>query len=476
MVSFTVFKKCFPTLTRILGLIFLTVFSALLFQCKSGNQSFKKPNIVVFLSDDLGYKDIAVYGAKVVKTPTLDQLAGEGITFNNAFVASPSCAPSRAALLTGLMPARNGAEVNHSFPKSDSLYLVKKLQENGYKVYAFGKVNHYGGNEKCGFDFHKDQQVNLYRNVSQYFDSVGISQPVCIFIGDRRPHVPWTKEMIYDTNEVDLPEYFIDTKPTREHRSRYYTDITQMDQEMGQILDYLEPKLGENILTLFTSDHGGQWPFGKWNLYDDGIRTPLIIKWPGKIEPGIRSDAFISWIDIFPTLLDITGSEIPDDLDGKTFLSELEEPTDAFRKEIYTTHTGDGRLNVYPIRSIRTEKYKFIINLLPDYYHSNHSDVFRKDGAGAYWDSWDEVAKSDSVAAAIIMKYYQRPAFEFFNLEKDPNEQMNLANDPEYTQIIDEMKQKLFTWMDTQGDQRKVYEEPYPVSGPLPRDIIVGAN
>ncbi len=428
--------------------------------------------MIIFISDDLGFKDISVSGAEVVKTPVLAQLAKDGITFNNAFVASPSCAPSRAALLTGLMPARNGAEVNHSFPNSDSLYLVRHLQDNGYKVLAFGKVAHYGGNEKCGFDYHLDEQVNLYRNVSQYFDSVSTDQPVCIFIGDRRPHVRWTEEMMYDTTEVDLPDYFIDTKSTREHRSRYYTDITQMDEEMGQTLNYLDQQLGENTVTMFTSDHGGQWPFGKWNLYDDGIRTPLIVKWPGMIQPGTRTDAMVSWIDIFPTLLDISNSTIPEDLDGMSFLPVLKDPSASIRDEIFTTHSGDGKLNVYPIRSIRTDQYKLIMNILPGHYHTNHSDVFRKDGAGAYWDSWDEMAENDPEAAAIIQKYYQRPGMEFFNILEDPDEQNNLADNPAYSERIDEMKTRLLSWMKDQNDQRRVYGDPYPLSGPLPRTLI----
>ncbi|WP_186755106.1 sulfatase family protein [Echinicola salinicaeni] len=428
----------------------------------------EKPNIIVYLSDDLGYLDTSPYGAEVVETPVLQSLSQEGMKFHNAFVATPSCAPSRAALLTGLLPARNGAETNHSFPDEGIPYLVQNFQDNGYKVYAFGKVAHYKGNSKCGFDYHHDEQVNLEKNIRHFFDSVKVDGPVCLFVGDRRPHVLWTKQMDYSPEEVDLPPYFIDTKSTREHRSRYYTDISGLDSEMGRVLDYLDPKFGVNTLTLFTSDHGAQWPFGKWNLYDAGIRTPLIIKWPGVIQAGSETDANVSWIDILPTLLDITGAETPKGLDGQSFKKVLEGKKNHFRDVIYTTHSGDGKFNIYPIRSIRTDQYKLIWNLVPDAYHTNHSDILRNDGAGAFWNSWDEQAKKDPKAAAIIKKYYQRPEWEFYDLQADPNEQENLINDPGYKKEINKLKKKLDQWLDEQNDQMKIYRESYRVGAPKP--------
>ncbi|WP_206688050.1 sulfatase family protein [Aestuariibaculum marinum] len=428
----------------------------------------EKPNFIVYLSDDLGYKDVSVYGAKVVKTPVLQKLSEEGMTFNNAFVASPSCAPSRAALLTGLMPARNGAEVNHAFPSEGIPYLIENLKSEGYKVFAFGKVAHYRGNEKCGFDFHNDEQVNLYKNISKYFDSNNVNTPVCIFVGDRRPHVSWTKKMDYDPEKVDLPPYFIDTKETREHRSRYYTDVTGMDNEMGQVFEYLNGKLGENTMTLFTSDHGAQWPFGKWNLYEAGIRTPLIVKWPGKIQAGSQTDAMVSWIDILPTLLDISGIKVSNHLDGKSFASILSGKKNQFRKVIYSTHTGDDKFNVYPMRSIRTDRYKLIINLEPNAYHTNHSDIFRKDGAGAYWDSWYDEAENDVKAANIIQHYFVRPEMEFYDIVNDPNEQENLIENPIYKKRIDKLCKQLLNWMEEQGDEKKIYKKVYPITGPKP--------
>ena len=322
--------------------------------------------------------------------------------------------------------------------------------------------------EDCDFDFYHKQSINLDKNVKDFFTKTKVDGPVCLMVGDRRPHVVWTSNNIYDAEKVDLPSYFIDTKETREHRGRYYSDITGFDKTFGEILDFTKDILGENTLVLMTSDYGGQWPFGKWNLYDAGIRTPLIVKWPGKTPDGKRTSAMVSWIDILPTLLDITGSETPQNLDGKSFVKVLTGETENFRDVIFTTHSGDRDWNVYPIRSVRTKRYKYIRNLLSDCYHTNHSDLLRNDGRGGYWDSWDEVAKTDRNAASIIEKYYQRPAEEFYDLQNDPDEQYNLIGHEKYKEQTNEMSKLLDEWMKEQGDKETVLYTPYPLSGPKP--------
>ncbi|MCK4679297.1 MAG: sulfatase [Bacteroidales bacterium] len=427
----------------------------------------KQPNIVIYLADDQSRADVTVYGAKVLQTPTAEKLSKAGMTFNNAFIASPACAPSRAALLTGLMPARNGAEANHTYPKPGTLYLTRKLQESGYKLLTFGKVAH-GRNEEVGWDFYSEPRVNLYNNVSEYFRNNNPHQPVCLMVGDRRPHVPWTTESIYDPVTLKLPPYFIDTKETREHRAQYYSDITGLDDEMGRIYNLVQEKFGDNFIFIYTADHGAQWPFGKWNLYDAGIKVPLIIVWPGHIKPATRTDALVSWIDIFPTLLDIIGFQIPDNLDGKSFKEVLEDKTNTHREYIFTTHSGDGIMNIYPIRSIRNNRYKYIMNLRPDCYHSNHSDILRRPNKDAYWDSWDEAAKTNILAAKIIHKYYIRPSEEFYDIQIDPFEQHNLIASEAHQKQIVKMRELLVNWMIEQGDNKKVFQTPYPITGPKP--------
>ncbi|UCD51598.1 MAG: sulfatase [Phycisphaerales bacterium] len=439
---------------------------------RSAVERKRKPNMVVFLSDDHGCLDSPVYGGAVVRTPTMQKLAAHGMVFDRAFVASPACGPSRAALLSGLMPARNGAEPNHTLPRPETQTMVKLLQEQGYEVVAFGKVAHGRQHpQMVGFDHWQDaRREQIAKLVKRFLARRTSDKPLCLMVGDHRPHVRWIAESSYDPDEVVLPEHFIDTKQTREHWARYLTDVTGMDATMAEV-DRLarEHFATDDYLFLYTADHGAQWPFGKWNLYDAGVRTPMIVRWPGKIAPGIRTEAMVSWIDVMPTLLELAGGTVPEHIDGRSFADVLLGRSKEHRDVIYTTHSGDGIMNVYPIRAVRTGQFKYIRNLRPDCYHSNHSDILRKDGAGAYWDSWDEAAQHDPKAAAVVAKYYRRPPVEFYDLTKDPTEQHNLGNDRQYAEQIKKMSTMLDEWMRAQGDTQQVFREPYPTSGPRPR-------
>lgn len=433
-----------------------------------------KPNIVFFVADDHGQKDSSVYGATDVQTPFMEKLASQGMVFDNAFAAAPCCAPSRAAMLTGLMPARNGCEANHTMPRRETVTMVRCLQSNGYEVASFGKVAHGKQSELCGFDEHNDNAGNgLPLRVGKFLNARTSDKPLCLMVGDHRPHVPWEKEMTYDPAKVILPSYFIDTPETRAHFARYLSEVTRMDADMGEVDRLAREAFGTNdYIFVYTADQGAQWIFGKWNLYDAGIRVPLIIRWPGHIKAGSRTQALVSLIDLLPTLIGLTGGTAPAGIDGRSFADVLLGKTGPFRDVIYAAETGDGTMSVYPIRAGRTERFKYIRNLLPDCYYSDHSSIQRRDGAGAYWDSWDAVAKTNAAAAAIIAKYYQRPAEEFYDLEKDPAEQHNLAGSPELQAQMKQMSSMLDRWMAEQGDTQKVFEEPYPVSGPLPVDAV----
>ena len=432
------------------------------------------PNIVIFLADDHSLADSSVYGSPDARTPMMQSLADEGLVFNTAFVASPACGPSRSALMSGLMPARNGAEGNHEQPRPETQVMVKQLKKAGYEVVALGKVHHGKDYAKlCGFDFFDHRPTNLAGKVKAYLDARESDKPLCLLVGDRRPHVKWTKEMHYDPESITLPDHFIDTPETRRHWARYLTDITGMDDEMRQVDQLVSEYFGnKDYLFMYTADHGGQWPFAKWNLYDAGINVPMIVRWPGMVEPGRTTDAIVSWIDIFPTLLELAKGEVPEGIDGRSFANVLSDPSDSHREILYTTHNADKQMNIYPIRSIRTERYKFIRNLNPETYHSNHSDINRFDGAGLYWHEWDEAAKESLEAREIIRRYYQREPVELFDLKNDPLEQTNLATDPEYADLITDFQKKLDQWMAEQGDTVRLEFAPFPLDEPTPYEVI----
>jgi len=423
----------------------------------------KQPTIVVFLSDDHSQRDSGVYGAKDVKTPEMERIAREGLVFTHAFVASPSCAPSRSAMLTSLMPARNGAEANHTFKRQEVPSMIDGLQDLGYEVAAFGKVAHGKGAKRYGFD-HIDERYDLH-TVQSYVSNRPSEKPLCLFIGTHDPHVPWAAQSTYQSDSVALPPKLLDTPQTRISRGQYYTDVTNADRELGEIYSFANRQFSENLLFLYSSDHGAQWPFGKWNLYDEGIRVPLICVWKGRVAPG-RTDAMVQWIDLLPTLLECGGGKTPLDIDGRSFLGVLLGKEEKHRDAIFTTHHNDGDKNIYPSRSVRTMKFKYIRNLHPEWAHTTHIDQGGGSGDGwRYFQEWVTAARTNEDAKKLVDLYYRRPAEELYDLESDPEETKNLAAEPNYAPDLGKMRQMLDRWLTTQKES-PVTATPKPLSQP----------
>lgn len=431
----------------------------------------RPPDIVIFLTDDQSQLDCTPYGS-TLRTPNMQRLADNGLTFTHAFVASPSCAPSRAALLTGLMPAHNGAEPNHAKPRAEIKKWPAYFQELGYEVVAFGKVGHYNQTADYGFDHFEH---------AGFHDPEGIpsavrwlkdrprenAKPLCIFVGSNWPHVPWPKTAEgYDLAALRLPAGSIDTPATREWRARYAAAVSRADDELGQVYAAAHDTLGTNIIFLFSADHGAQWPFAKWNLYDSGVRVPLIVQWPDGIKPGTRTDAIVSWIDFLPTLIEAAGGTPPKNIDGKSFLPVLLGKTTTHRDRIFNTHSGDGRFNVYPMRSLRTAEWSYILNLHPDFAFTTHIDLPVNLGQRAYFSTWEAAAVTNAQAAAIVKRYHERPSEELYDLTVDPFEQHNLATDSAQASRLNQMRAAVEAWMRESGDQQKVYNEPRLLSDP----------
>ncbi|MEO7317448.1 MAG: sulfatase-like hydrolase/transferase, partial [Chthoniobacteraceae bacterium] len=438
----------------------------------------ERPNIVVFLTDDQSQTDSTVYGSKDLRTPNMARLAAAGMTFDRAFVASPSCAPSRAAMLTGLMPARNGAEANHAKPRDDLKKLPEYLQELGYEVAAFGKVAHYNHGKLYGFDHTEFEGFHDHRGIPAAVDYLAkrdtkTAKPLCLFVGTNWPHRPWPEEHGgYDPAGLALPATQVDTPETRDFRARYDHAVTKADDDFGTIYDAALQHLGKETLFLFSSDHGAQWPFGKWNLYDDGIRVPLIVSWPGMILPGTRCEAMVSWIDFLPTLVEAAGGTAPKvgdgkgEIDGRSFLPVLRGERQEHRERIFATHSGDQKMNIYPIRSLRDEGWKYIWNLHPEFKFTTHVDRAKVADEVSYFRSWEKAAATGDVhAQATVRRYHERPAAELYDLAADPLEQRNLAADAAHAGRVKAMHAELDEWMNAQGDKRTVFDTPILLSG-----------
>jgi len=244
-----------------------------------------------------------------------------------------------------------------------------------------------------------------------------------------------------------------------------------MDDELGQVYDLAREMLGDDTFFLHTSDHGAQWPFGKWNLYDDGIRTPLIVSWPGRIQPGVRTDAMISWIDILPTLVEAAGGKAPAGIDGLSFLPVLKGTADSHRELVLTTHSGDGDFNVFPIRSARTaDGWKYIRNLRPELQFRSH--VTRNTGDSGYWQSWLETAVDSPDAREAVRRYQQRPAEELYRVSDDPWERSNRIGDAAQKGRVARLRQQVDVWMAETDDAQETYGTPVKVAAPGSPNIV----
>lgn len=423
-----------------------------------------KPNLVIFISDDHTAKDSSVYGSAEIRTPNMKRIADAGVVFDRAYAVSPTCAPSRAAFLTGMMPARNGSEANHVAPRAELKKLPAYLKEQGYEVVAFGKVGHYKQTKDYGFDqssysgFHEDAAVP---EALKWLEARQSDKPLCLLVGTNWPHVPWPQKAAeeYDPQKIGIPENHVDTSATRGARARYCTAVSIMDRELGDVYDLSRRKFGDDLFFLHFSDQGAQWPFAKWTLYEEGIRVPMIAVWPGHAKPGTRSDAMVALVDVLPTVVEVVGGNTPEGIDGRSFAGVLVEKSKEHRDRIYTTHSGDGNFNVYPMRSLVERRWKYILNLHPEFRFGTH--ITKTGEAGSrYWESWIEKGNDDPDAANAVRRYQERPREELYDLEADLSEQRNLATDPGHKERLERMRADLEKWMVDQGDKRTVFGEP----------------
>jgi arylsulfatase A-like enzyme len=368
--------------------------------------------------------------------------------------------------MSGLMPARNGALPNHSGLSSGIKTLPSYLAEAGYHVAHFGKSHfqpranypdmEWVPSEIKGGTLNNDLDTNAFERWLEDKPR----QPCCLIVCSHSPHVFWPENAGYDPARVELPPTFVDTPETRSARTSYYTDITLADRQLGVVYEACRRRLGENTLFIYTSDNGAQWPFAKWSLYDAGIRVPFIAAWPGVIKPGSKTGALISFCDLLPTFLELAGARVPQWIDGKSFATVMRGTAREHRSEVYAAHSGDGNMNVYPMRAVRTEQFKYILNLHPEFEYTTHIDRAGDRDGKSYWESWVRKARNDASAAAIVRRYHRRPAEELYDTQADPHEMRNLAAEARQARMLADLRARVKAWMKSQDDEGRVFGTP----------------
>jgi arylsulfatase A-like enzyme len=415
----------------------------------------RKPNIILFISDDHGYADSGAYGDTYIKTPNIDRLARQSMRFTHAFAASPLCSPSRCVIETGLMPFRNGG---HKFgtPIDGTVRTMPEyFKELGYYTAHIGKFHH-APRDKFPYDFVSGNE----NKASGFLDDYGEDKPLLLVVCSHPPHTPWTKNARYDPLKIKLPPNFVDTPETRIDRANYYTDVTLMDSILGRVLDAASNYTGsDNTLFVYTSDQGANWPFAKWCLYDAGLRVPLLVRWPGKVRAGAVTTAMADLSDLLPTFVEAAGARPPQDIDGRSFMPVLKGRTTNHRKVVFGTHTGNdnggpGIANHCPARTIRTSTHRYILNLEPGRTFTTHISGCQPPSPHhlPFWDSWVQKAKTDARAKLLVDAYQHRPAEELYDLAKDPHEMNNVADDPKNRRLLEDLRKQLADWRKQQDD------------------------
>uniref|UniRef100_UPI0039835D9E sulfatase family protein n=1 Tax=Daejeonella sp. TaxID=2805397 RepID=UPI0039835D9E len=279
-----------------------------------------QPNILFVIADDWSYGHASIYGDNIIKTPNFDRVAREGALFDNAYCASPSCAPSRAAILTGQFPHRlqQGANLwgvlNKEYPN-----YTRILESQGYYVgltrKGYGPGNFIAG----GYDFNPAGKPNP--DFATFFSKAPKDNPFCFWFGSTDPHREYEsgsgKKSGMQPSKVQVPAWLPDFPIVRSDILDYYFEIQRLDRELGEILKILEDAGQlDNTIIVVTSDNGMPFPRAKATLYDSGVRMPLAIRWKGKIKPGQRIKEFVSLTDLAPTFLEAAGQKVPVQMTG----------------------------------------------------------------------------------------------------------------------------------------------------------------
>ena len=414
-----------------------------------------KPNIVFILADDCSYWDIGAYGSKDAITPNIDQLAKDGMKFTKCYQSAPMCSPTRHNLYTGLYPVKTGAYPNHTMVQEGTQSVVQYLQPLGYRVALAGK-RHIQPESIFSFEYlTKGNEVDAYPKIDAFVkDAKSKEQPFCLFFCSKEPHTPWDKgdAGLFPPDKLTLPPFYVDTEETRENFSRYLAEINYLDWQVGQILDIIEKNgIKENTLVIFASEQGNSFPFAKWTCYDVGVRSAFIARWPGKIKPNSVTNALIEYTDVLPTFIEVAGGTPSEILDGKSFLNVLKGDENIHKEFAYSLQTTRGINNGsehYGIRSVVSDRYRYILNLTPEVPFKNN--ITEKE---TWWNGWKEAAETDEFAASIVKKYQYRPATELYDVVADPYNQNNLAGDPQYKETVEKLHAKLLSWMQSCGDK-----------------------
>lgn len=402
----------------------------------------KPPNILFLLSDDHTAADLGCYGNKHIRTPNLDRLAREGARFTNCFVASPQCSPNRSAIFTGCTPHTTSTSRLHTpMPPWEGSFL-EPLKEKGYFTGALRKV-HQGETFNRRFDYFSANRTTPFR---EFFDKVPTGKPFFLHVGFTDPHRPYRKGAIdppHDPAKVRLPRFLPDSPEVREDLVMYHDFIARMDAECGELLSLLESRgLLENTLIFFSGDNGMPFPGAKGTCYDPGIHVPLLVRGPGVAAAGGLRAELISHVDLPATWVELAGGVVPEKMQGRSFAGLLRGGTYTPREAIFSERNWHD--NFDPIRSVRTSRYKLIFNAAPHFPYRPAWDL----ESSLSWKSYLQMSKQGTLQPHHWrLLQPTRPVVEMYDLQSDPDEFRNIADEQQYAPEKQNLLKRLSDWM-----------------------------
>ena len=429
-------------------------------------------NVLFIIADD--WSRIAnCYGNDVIKTPNIDALAKRGVVFDYGFCTSPSCAVSRACILTGQHSHTHGQYGHchgiHGFRTHEFMQSTPKiLKSHGFATACIGK-KHVEPASVYPFDYEPRvdarSPIDMADKVKTFLDqNQGV--PFYLHVGSTYPHRAGKgfgnprkhagiEPVPYQPAEIIVPNFLPDVPAVREDLADYYESVSRYDQVVGGVLNALEASgRADETLIFVTTDHAMPFPGAKASSFDSGHHCPLIVYNPDQGKQGIHNQALMNWVDFCPTILEWCGVKHPDGsgaLPGRSLLSILEDnsphPGDGSWEETYFSHCFHEVTNYYPYRALRGRRYKYVRNLAYQLDTPLPSDLFRS-------ISWTAVRDDN------IEMLGQRPRERFlhqdrealFDIQNDPSESKNLINDAKLAETVAEMRHKVMDFRNRTKD------------------------
>ena len=417
----------------------------------------ERPNILWISCEDIS-RELGCYGYDNISTPNLDRLAGQGATFTNAYTVAPVCAPNRSGIITcmypnsiGSMHMRTSVKGYEAVPPPNVHCFTEYLRAAGYCCTNRSKTDYQFAAPFTAWDKNGTGHND--------WDERAPGQPFFSVINftmthESRIREPLEKDPVKDPDGVTLPPYYPDTPLVRRDFARYLDNIEQLDREVGAVLERLERDgLSGSTAVFFWSDHGRGLPRAKRWIYDSGIQVPLIVRWPGVIEPGAVRDELVSSIDLGATALSVAAVEVPTHMQGRAFLGDQKAPP----REYIFAHRDRMDETYDMVRCARDKRFKYIRNFNPEKPYAQSI---------AYMDlmptmqEWRRLAAGGGLEGP--QKFFFRdtkPVHELYDTRTDPHEINNLAYDPGYRQVRDRMSSALEHWMQQIDDLGFVQED-----------------